>query len=94
MFSIDRPARGYFFELYYSLFGPQPLPYHTQCVFMACNKRNRRVLVVQAAVAKEGIYAFMTACSSLFIRDIIGGQPRSNTSLILQALLCKWCPLP
>ncbi len=28
MFAIDRPARGYFFEFYYSLFGPQPLPYH------------------------------------------------------------------
>ena len=28
MFSIDRPARGVFFEIYYSLFGPQPLPYH------------------------------------------------------------------
>jgi len=28
MFSIDRPARGYFFEIYYSLFGPYPLPYH------------------------------------------------------------------
>ncbi len=27
-FSIDRPARGYFFELYFSLFGPHPLPYH------------------------------------------------------------------
>lgn len=28
MFAIDRPARGYFFEFYYSLFGPHPLPYH------------------------------------------------------------------
>lgn len=28
MFSIDRPARGYFFEIYYSFFGPNPLPYH------------------------------------------------------------------
>lgn len=28
MFNIDRPARGFFFEIYYSLFGPQPLPYH------------------------------------------------------------------
>jgi len=28
MFSIDRPARGYFFEIYYSLFGAQPFPYH------------------------------------------------------------------
>src|SRR3989337_1030106 len=28
MFSIDRPARGIFFEIYYSLFGPNPLPYH------------------------------------------------------------------
>ncbi len=28
MFAIDRPARGFFFEIYYSLFGPQPLAYH------------------------------------------------------------------
>jgi len=28
MFSIDRPARGYFFDLYFSLFGPHPFPYH------------------------------------------------------------------
>jgi hypothetical protein len=28
MFAIDRPARGYFFELYFLLFGPNPLPYH------------------------------------------------------------------
>ncbi|HTP00958.1 MAG TPA: hypothetical protein VMJ64_06255 [Anaerolineales bacterium] len=28
MFSIDRPARGPFFELYYLLFGIHPLPYH------------------------------------------------------------------
>ena len=28
MFRIDRPARGYFFEFYFSLFGANPLPYH------------------------------------------------------------------
>lgn len=28
MFSIDRPARGYLFEIYYRLFGIQPFPYH------------------------------------------------------------------
>lgn len=28
MFNVDRPARGYFFDLYFSLFGPQPFPYH------------------------------------------------------------------
>ena len=28
MFSSDRPARGVFFGIYYSLFGSQPLPYH------------------------------------------------------------------
>lgn len=28
MFSIDRPARGFFFEIYYFLFGSQPFPYH------------------------------------------------------------------
>ncbi len=28
MFRIDRPARGYFFEAYYRLFGVEPAPYH------------------------------------------------------------------
>ena len=28
MFRIDRPARGFFFELYFSLFGANPLPWH------------------------------------------------------------------
>ncbi|HNE04600.1 MAG TPA: hypothetical protein PLT08_08790 [Anaerolineales bacterium] len=28
MFRIDRPARGFFFEWYYTLFGPNPLPWH------------------------------------------------------------------
>jgi hypothetical protein len=28
MFNIDRPARGYFFEAYYRLFGVEPAPYH------------------------------------------------------------------
>jgi len=28
MFSIDRPARGPFFQIYFSLFGASPLPYH------------------------------------------------------------------
>ncbi len=28
MFRIDRPARGYFFELYFSIFGIYPLPWH------------------------------------------------------------------
>jgi hypothetical protein len=28
MFSIDRPARGIFFEIYYQIFGSQALPYH------------------------------------------------------------------
>lgn len=28
MFVIDRPARGYFFEIFFLLFGPNPLAYH------------------------------------------------------------------
>jgi hypothetical protein len=28
MFRIDRPARGFFFEWYFALFGPNPLPWH------------------------------------------------------------------
>jgi 4-amino-4-deoxy-L-arabinose transferase-like glycosyltransferase len=28
MFAIDRPARGPFFQAYFSLFGANPLPYH------------------------------------------------------------------
>jgi hypothetical protein len=26
MFSVDRPIRGYFFDVFFSLFGPYPLP--------------------------------------------------------------------
>lgn len=28
MFSVDRPMRGYFFDIFFSIFGPYPLPYH------------------------------------------------------------------
>jgi hypothetical protein len=28
MFSVDRPIRGYFFDILFSVFGPHPLPYH------------------------------------------------------------------
>lgn len=28
MFSVDRPIRGYFFDIFFSAFGPHPLPYH------------------------------------------------------------------
>lgn len=28
MFSVDRPIRGYFFDVFFSVFGPHPLPYH------------------------------------------------------------------
>lgn len=33
MFSIDRPIRGYFFDVFFSLFGPYPLPYHLGAYF-------------------------------------------------------------
>ncbi|RPJ52239.1 MAG: hypothetical protein EHM21_00700 [Chloroflexi bacterium] len=33
MFRIDRPARGYFFEAYYRLFGVEPAPYHLSAFF-------------------------------------------------------------
>jgi hypothetical protein len=33
MFRIDRPARGPLFEIYYRLFGIQPLPYHMSSFF-------------------------------------------------------------
>lgn len=33
MFRIDRPARGYFFEWIYTLFGPNPLPWHLAAFF-------------------------------------------------------------
>ncbi|MCE7859500.1 MAG: hypothetical protein DYG86_06900 [Chloroflexi bacterium CFX2] len=33
MFRIDRPARGFFFEWAYSLFGPTPLPWHLLAFF-------------------------------------------------------------
>src|SRR5215510_12157904 len=33
MFRIDRPARGFFFEYYFSLFGANPLSYHIGAFF-------------------------------------------------------------
>ncbi len=33
MFRIDRPARGFFFEWVYTLFGPNPLPWHLFAFF-------------------------------------------------------------
>ena len=33
MFRIDRPARGFFFEWVFSLFGPNPLPWHLGVFF-------------------------------------------------------------
>lgn len=33
MFSIDRPARGLFYQAYFSLFGANPLPYHLGHLF-------------------------------------------------------------
>ncbi len=33
MFRIDRPARGFFFEWYFALFGPNPLPWHISAFF-------------------------------------------------------------
>ncbi|MCC6298085.1 MAG: hypothetical protein IT314_02215 [Anaerolineales bacterium] len=33
MFSVDRPARGYFFDIYFSVFGPTPFPYHLGAYF-------------------------------------------------------------
>jgi len=61
MFSIDRPARGFFFEIYYSLFGPYPLPYHIGAFLW-------RVLAAIAALwlfnllwPKERRFAFFTA---------------------------------
>ncbi|HMV30126.1 MAG TPA: hypothetical protein PKE23_12115, partial [Anaerolineales bacterium] len=32
MFRIDRPARGFFFEWFYALFGPNPLPWHLSVI--------------------------------------------------------------
>jgi len=33
MFSVDRPIRGYFFDVFFSIFGPYPLPYHVGAYF-------------------------------------------------------------
>ncbi len=33
MFSVDRPIRGYFFDVFFSLFGPYPLAYHLGAYF-------------------------------------------------------------
>ncbi len=61
MFSIDRPARGLFFEIYYSLFGPQPLPYHISAYLWRALAAIGALWLFDILWPRERKFAFFTA---------------------------------
>lgn len=61
MFSIDRPARGFFFEIYYSLFGPQPLPYHIGAFLWRVAAATGALWLFNLLWPREGRFAFFAA---------------------------------
>ena len=52
MFNIDRPARGYFFDIYFSFFWATSVSISFRSIFMAFACRVKRFLVVQYPLAK------------------------------------------
>ncbi|MHB8778077.1 MAG: hypothetical protein ACYC6R_09995 [Anaerolineales bacterium] len=61
MFRIDRPARGYFFELYFSVFGPNPLPYHISSFLWRGLSAIGTLWVFNILWPKERKFAFLGA---------------------------------
>jgi len=61
MFSIDRPARGYFFEIYFSLFGPHPFPYHMGAYLWRVIAMIGALWLFNLLWPKERKFAFFTA---------------------------------
>ena len=61
MFRIDRPARGYFFELYFSVFGPNPLPYHISAFLWRGLSAIGALWVFNILWPKERKFAFLGA---------------------------------
>jgi len=61
MFRIDRPLRGYFFELYFSLFGPNPLPYHLGAFFWRGLSALGALWIFNILWPKERRFAFLAA---------------------------------
>ncbi|MBI5839948.1 MAG: hypothetical protein HZB19_07575 [Chloroflexi bacterium] len=61
MFSIDRPARGVFFEIYYSLFGPHPLPYHIAAYLWRALSSVGALWLFNILWPRERKFAFFTA---------------------------------
>lgn len=61
MFRIDRPARGYFFEFYFSMFGPNPLPYHLGVFFWRGLSAIGALWIFNILWPKERKFAFLAA---------------------------------
>lgn len=61
MFSIDRPARGYFFDVYFSLFGPAPLPYQLGAYVWRLIAGLCALWLFNAIWPKHGKFAFSIA---------------------------------
>ncbi len=61
MFSIDRPARGYFFEAYYLLFGPNPFPYHVGAYLWRGGAAVGALWLFNVLWPKERKFAFFAA---------------------------------
>ena len=61
MFSIDRPARGYFFELYYSLFGAQSFSWHISAYLWRALSGIGALWLFNLLWDKERKFAFFTA---------------------------------
>lgn len=61
MFRIDRPARGYFFELYFSVLGPNPLPYHISAFLWRGLSAIGALWIFNILWPKERKFAFLGA---------------------------------
>ncbi|WKZ36467.1 MAG: hypothetical protein QY332_00830 [Anaerolineales bacterium] len=61
MFRIDRPARGYFFELYFLLFGPNPLAYHIGAFLWRGLSAVGALWIFNMLWPKDGKFSFFAA---------------------------------
>ena len=61
MFAIDRPARGPFFQAYFSLFGANPLPYHLGHYFWRVSAALAALWLFRMLWPRQNRPAFFTA---------------------------------
>ena len=61
MFRIDRPARGFFFEFYFSLFGANPLAYHLGAFFWRGLSAIGALWIFNILWPRERKFAFIAA---------------------------------